>query len=59
MGSNTLIRIYQLLGESLRDNKISDGKCKAVLEEYQEFLRISNNLKDVFARKRIVEKDDI
>ena len=59
MGNNTLIRINQLLSESLKDGKISDSEFKAVLEEYQEFLRISNNMKDVFTRRTFVEKDEI
>ena len=59
MGNNTLIRINQLLSESLKDNHISDSEFKAVLEEYQEFLRISNNMKDVFTRRTFVEKAEI
>ena len=59
MGNNTLIRINQLLSESLKDNHISDSEFKAVLEEYQKFLRISNNMKDVFTRRTFVEKDEI
>ena len=59
MGNNTLIRINQLLSESLKDNHISAGQFESVLEEYQEFLRISNNMKDVFTRRTFVEKAEI
>ena len=59
MGINTLIRINQLLCESLKGNHISAEEYESVLQEYQEFLRLSNNMKDVFTRRTFVEKAEI
>ena len=59
MGNNTLIRINQLLSESSKDNQISAREFESVLEEYQEFLKISNNMKDVFTRRTFVENAEI
>ena len=56
MSNNTLIRINQLLSEGLKDGQISDLDYNAVLEEYQKFFGISNNMKDFSREEHLLRK---
>ena len=59
LANNTLSTVNELLSESLRDNHIYDGEFKRVLDVYQQYLVDCKYINDVFARKNLVEKDQI
>ena len=52
-------QINETLNESFKGDHISDQDFKKMLEEYQNYLKASKNLKDAFIDRTYVEKSEI
>ena len=59
LANNTLSIVNELLSESLRDSHVSDKEFKRVLDVYQQYLMECKFVNDTFAKKNLVEKDQI
>ena len=59
LANSFLNTVNELLSESLRDSHISDKEFKQILDIYQQYLTECKYTRDAFARRNLVERDEI
>ena len=59
LGNNLLLKINEILSESLNDSHMNDKEFKKVLQAYQDYLKTGKNIKDTFINRTFVEKEEV